>query len=1415
MPVKEILRAAPRVGRVTGAPEDVPFGHTQYLKAVKDRQDWINRYLDANPKRRAVYDKAKNSGDVDKLLDYDEAISNKIMEDKGKDAFDYMVIPSKKKISEYQRGRYAAGEVLGEEVARKGEALIRKGYETFRKKGMPKMPAKPMSEWVETVPAQFARLYEPRIEKFYQEMELGLRGNLWARKSDQVNYIKDDLMMAYGALVRERNPGEAYSRHKNYKALLQRSGEALAGLGIGPTTEQWSEFAASAIPFREDFIEAFASEEELKYRAKVETLMSLADRSTSIAQLGGKITGLLVGGLGIYRELGKRGLVQLMGVGKAKAARNIFWTGLGEAGLDLAFNKQGYTLVLGSMLGADQNRLVSASEAVAFGTALNLGIDFIRSIRGKSRHTAMFKARAALGKERGHLIDLLQARVRKLPGKKDVAGVDSILKQDPVEMTFPKGETLGPITPQETTVLKSTMMDASAESWAHVKTLETQVENLKIHPMKDTALKRKKIADKENQIHALKTEMGLFEVGDQLRINQMARDKIKANAGATVEEMEKRIGSAFPEEPMIDVNRWIDRANEAAPGWDELPSSMSAREALRRGTLHTIGLSFLGGGLAMPADDEERWGAVMGGMLLPISPGLSRRTQAFLRGGKEFMRHRWRGFKEWRGTKSEQFGYNLSPWLQSVRRAGGEYTAMRFRKARLRSMGLQLSRAERGVVWFEHMQQLEKSGILSAESKSMIYRALQEGDEDKAIKAFNIIDDHPSRPAHSKGETEYYFEAARGVLREMGKDGLETGALAGLSEVKYWPRSIKPDRYKDFLEDFRIKKDPRIKRMWDLEAAKTGKPLTNVKKVEIANDVVNTYGFASKGKGGKLSFSKTRVFKQKIPDEMVDYYESLEQTYFHYVGGMTESIEISRLLGKGKGMQLEDLKYAVEEIETPRVTAEDKALVGPMPKKKVKGRGYRKPKHGTGTVLRYEDSIGDALRREFEADNVKPGSKQHDELVKLIYQRHVMPTGEPSGWLLDTVRDWSYGLTLINPYTTVTNLTDVLLTASTGSRTMLGGTVYEEAAKLLTGGKMTYTVRDFGFDVKKLNSIMAEFTDERKTRAWLNAGLASTGFKASDVFTKTVLINATYKELRLAALAGDKSGKYARLSAEYKQAFGKEDWPEFLDALRKGDKDNFIVKSAVLDRLLNQHPASLDDLPLGYINNPKRRVLYSLNTFFLKQIDLVRSRFLDRLKQGVKNKDKKLILSSVHDLFKYAILFGGGTQGVSWLKDFLLGREVDISDRSLNYVMQLAGLSKYTISRYRRHFDNPEGRTSEGLIGLLGSQLLPAAGKIVYDSLYPDIEEALTGTMKNTGTYRKLKILGIPTPITGSDVPFSDARMWRYMPWIGRDLYWSLGRGAEQERKKARRKASLGRPVPGGGPPFDLPRRFEGQPPLR
>jgi hypothetical protein len=210
---------------------------------------------------------------------------------------------------------------------------------------------------------------------------------------------------------------------------------------------------------------------------------------------------------------------------------------------------------------------------------------------------------------------------------------------------------------------------------------------------------------------------------------------------------------------------------------------------------------------------------------------------------------------------------------------------------------------------------------------------------------------------------------------------------------------------------------------------------------------------------------------------------------------------------------------------------------------------------------------------------------------------------------------------------------------------------------------------------------------------------------------------------------------------------------------------------------MKQHPIALDALPLFYIKHPKFRILYQLKSFMVKHLDLIRQRMLDQVARGVKERNGKMIGGAVIDLTKYITMFGGSMMTIDATKNWLLGKEWELSDKYMaNFLLRMGGLPSYQVQAAKRAVENFNNefifwKSFMDATGLV----LPAikAGR----SLVKDIGDE--SVQWSAGGSRPVKVLGVETGIPRSSVPYVEAESWQNVPFVGRDVSYSVGARSE------------------------------------
>jgi len=226
-------------------------------------------------------------------------------------------------------------------------------------------------------------------------------------------------------------------------------------------------------------------------------------------------------------------------------------------------------------------------------------------------------------------------------------------------------------------------------------------------------------------------------------------------------------------------------------------------------------------------------------------------------------------------------------------------------------------------------------------------------------------------------------------------------------------------------------------------------------------------------------------------------------------------------------------------------------------------------------------------------------------------------------------------------------------------------------------------------------------------------------------------------------LANKGSKSYKKFIEENRPYFeGETD--DLVNALKRNDMENENVKLFLFTRLSKTQPISLSEMPEIYLNSKAGRLGYALKTFTVKQLEVVRADILRKLAK------KETMKEGVQNAARLAVLFGGGTTGINTAKDFMLGRPVDLEDSALDAFLSNFGLSRYASWQARQN----------GTGGIMQAVLAPPApvlNEAVKVAFADDKEEALQKQSKE---------------------------LLKYVPVVGKDLYWRVGAGVEKSKKQ-------------------------------
>lgn len=524
----------------------------------------------------------------------------------------------------------------------------------------------------------------------------------------------------------------------------------------------------------------------------------------------------------------------------------------------------------------------------------------------------------------------------------------------------------------------------------------------------------------------------------------------------------------------------------------------------------------------------------------------------------------------------------------------------------------------------------------------------------------------------------------RDMLPQIRQRAIDAGFEVGEIE-NYWPRVVKdPEGLLSVLRG--TSNWTAISEAIDKAEKKTGKDLSDSEKAQIADMLLRGYP------QDKISITlpKSSAFKQRtlerIPKQLLGYYMPADQSLISHIKGMNNTIEAANFFGKFKDVKDVDEKINLELFN-------DNIL---------------------------QKSIGDYI---IDLKN-KGFLKREDEKILREILQAIFKPARVSG-MVRMYKNLTYLQLLTQITPAITQLGDIALTAEKAgyfnTLRVAGKAIIGKSDITLKDVNVTKILEEFDGGIGKLGHIL------EKSLKW-------TGFSAIDRIGKESLLNAKMLHFQQQARSGDKI-----LEIEINRIFGEEAG-KVMKELREGRKtDNTLF--LLWNKLSDTQPISRLEVPEKYLTSDVGKVFYALKTYQLKLLDIYRNDVWYEIKNGNKLLGfKKLISLSV------ALISMGAL--ADEIKDFILGRKTDFSDKVWDNLLRLGGFSKYTMYKVRK-----EG-LSKGLI----AQFAPPAGFI--DPLTKDIDELIRKGELEKG-----------------------ARTTQSLPVVGKTYYYWFGRGAWEKKK--------------------------------
>jgi hypothetical protein len=589
----------------------------------------------------------------------------------------------------------------------------------------------------------------------------------------------------------------------------------------------------------------------------------------------------------------------------------------------------------------------------------------------------------------------------------------------------------------------------------------------------------------------------------------------------------------------------------------------------------------------------------------------------------------------------------------------------------------------------------------------------------------------------SKYGMEKEYAAYRKTLDRLRKEGFDVGLVIGEIE-EYAPRILKDSR--GFLTAIgKAEEWPIYSRKLQERANELGVSMAEMTPDMKADIVSNMILGGWSGLGG-IPATKQRVLK-KIPADLNKYYMDSDGALMQHLYSMRKGIEARKFFGKipTKVVEMRKRLYAAQS----KIRELGNQLKDNLPKNELEELKKKRNKY-IGLEKQYSAYIAKyALQRDYtenigsyvmELINKKEINPQHERVVNEILNARFHEAGTRG--LIQAYKNLSYIDTMGSPISALTQIGDLAWAIYEGGFIRAGKHAFRAAI-----GKSRITKEDVG-----VTRIAQEFADSGTLGDAVTKVFKVVGLEKIDSIGKESLLNSALEVYQKQA-----KNNPAKLKKRIRPIFEAETDSVIEDLVSDEISDN--VKLLVYSRLLDFQPVGLSEMPQRYLDAGNGRLFYMLKTFTIKVFDVFRNESYNKIKTG----DKAEKVQGIKNLIRLSMIFILANATADELKDWVLGRKTDFSDRAIDNILRLFGVSKFVTWKAR----------TEGVGSALARQILPPFKFI--DSAGKDIITA--------GDEKGLEVVGS-------------------IPIVGKLTYWHMGRGVSKrgdlwDRRLRKRKAKL------------------------
>lgn len=635
---------------------------------------------------------------------------------------------------------------------------------------------------------------------------------------------------------------------------------------------------------------------------------------------------------------------------------------------------------------------------------------------------------------------------------------------------------------------------------------------------------------------------------------------------------------------------------------------------------------------------------------------------------------------------------------------------------------------------------------------------------------------------NSKYNLSNEYSKIRTLLEEIREKALNVGFNVGYVQ-DYFPRKvINSAEYLEYLS----KNSSFIKeKLKELDPKGT---MSNEDKITKINSILKGY---NGGITASSSFSKARKVAE-ITKETNQFYKDSKNALVDYISSMNNAIMVreffggenaevkelrtslrrkrgtlkdikdrtpeeakSKEIGKAQNrlaslnVQLEALQKKkdktdeevsrLEELEDKQTSA--KRYVGKLYRetaeetkarliedKKAEIKEIEEELENTASEKNLENSVGAYVKGLIDVGLISPSQEVE---VRQILEARFNQRGTHG--LVQDVKNIGYIFTMGNPFSTITQIGDFAFTLYKNGvfNTMLG------IQKALSSNKISR--EELG-----INKIAQEFESDSKTSKLVDKVFKIVGLNKIDSLGKESFINASFNRLQneaKQAINNPQSKEATKFYNYLNSVFGKETYGVMQDLNNGEVTDN--VKYLLFSEISDFQPISLAEMPEAYLRSGNGRIFYMLKTYSIKLLDVYRNEVFKQFKKNPKE--------GLENLIRLTFLVSMLGVGADTLKDFLMGREINLEETFIDNILKIAMFSKYQVDKSKR----------EGIGRVIMSSIIPPSNVI------DDLQKDITDEKFRTG-----------------EKGLNELRSIKNIPVLGKAVYWWFGGGLKTKEKE-------------------------------